>query len=268
MERGERHGHVLQHQQPELHGHRTEHWGEHLPGITTHLSHAWETYNVSPIDNLENTTQKTAEPKKSNTKTIALTLDACGGKAGQSYDEELISFLIEEEIPATIFVTNKWIKSNKEHMRMLAQNPLFEIAAHGTNHKPASINGRSAYNQKGTASLSELIREVEGNVREIEQYTGSRPRWFRSGTAYYDEIAIGVIAKLNLGIAGYSLSADEGATLSAKNVEEKTLQAKDGYIILAHMNHPKSGTAEGLIKALRQLKSEGTVFTTLSPRKQ
>src|SRR5699024_7073493 len=40
---------------------------------------------------------------------MALTFDACGGPYGSGYDEELISFLKEENIPATLFVNERWI---------------------------------------------------------------------------------------------------------------------------------------------------------------
>lgn len=212
------------------------------------------------------TPQQTAPAVHNARATVALTLDACGGRAGQSYDSELIAFLRAERIPATIFVSSLWIKNNRAALLELAADPLFEIASHGARHKPASIDGRSAYGNKGTASLAELIAEVEGNVRDIESATGKRPRWYRSGTAFYDDIAVSVIRLLHVGIAGYSIAADEGATLSASQVEAKTLAAKDGGIILAHMNHPKSGTREGLIKALTTLKANGVAFVTLSPK--
>ena len=102
-------------------------------------------------------------------------------------------------------------------------------------------------------------------MRDIENATGKRPRWYRSGTAFYDDIAVSVIRLLHLGIAGYSIAADEGATLPASKVEAKALAAKDGDIILAHMNHPNSGTREGLIKALTTLKANGVAFVPLSP---
>ena len=246
-------------------GRSPQDWGENLPGITTHLTHVWQAVKM-PEQNVHGATpQQTAGAVQNARATVALTLDACGGRAGQSYDSELIAFLRAERIPATLFVSSLWIKNNRATLQELAADPLFEIASHGARHKPASIDGRSAYGNKGTASLAELIAEVEGNVRDIESATGKRPRWYRSGTAFYDDIAVSVIRLLHLGIAGYSIAADEGATLPAAKVEAKALAAKDGDIILAHMNHPKSGTREGLIKALTTLKANGVAFVPLSP---
>ncbi len=217
-------------------------WGEKMPGITTHI----------PIN------PKAAGP------TVALTLDACDGKGDAAYDAGLISFLREKKIPATLFVTSIWAKNNPQTLKELAADSLFEIGAHGTRHKPCSITGKEAYGIKGTTSLTDLVEEVEGNARDLQRATGKRVRWFRSGTAFYDDVAVAVIQDLGLKIAGYSISADEGASLSAAKVRHKASAAKNGDILLAHMNHPSSGTREGLKEALTQLLEKGYVFVQLS----
>ncbi len=224
---------------------RPAQWGERLPGITTRLQGA---------DNAHGTSAPLV---------LALTLDACSGGA-ESYDAGLIAFLREKHIPATLFVSSLWLKKHPEELRALAADPLFEIAAHGTRHRPCSVNGRSAYSIQGTASMNELVEEVEGNARDIAGLTGKRPRWFRSGTAHYDEIAVRVIRDLGLGIAGYSIAGDQGATLPAAAVSSRTLGARPGDILLLHMNKPKSGTRRGLEKALPKLLERGAVFVRLS----
>ncbi len=217
-------------------------WGETLPGITLLLPH----------------------PRAgSGTRRLALTLDACGGPKGKSYDAGIISLLREHQVPATIFVTSQWLKNNKETAIELAQDPLFTLEAHGFRHRPCSVNGREAYGVKGTSSIAELVGEVEANVREIERLSGRRPLWFRSGTAFYDEVAVEIIHELGLGVAGYTVSLDEGATLPARTVAQRLLTAQDGAILLAHMNHPEKGTGKGLAQAIPKLKAEGVEFVVL-----
>lgn len=223
-------------------------WGEHLDGVIRTL----------PAQARE--AEGAEQPIR-----LALTFDACGGGKGTSYDAGIIALLREHGIPATVFVTSLWIRNNPAVLRELAADPLFEIAAHGSRHKPCSVNGAVAYGIKGTASFAELLREVEGNARDIAESTGCRPRWFRSGTAYYDEIAVQVIQDLGFAIAGYSIAADEGATLPANRVAAKTLAAKDGDVLLYHLNHPRSGTREGLRQALPELLKKNCVFVRLSP---
>lgn len=194
---------------------------------------------------------------------LALTLDACGSPKGKGVDQRLLDVLISEQIPATLFINARWIDANPELFRELAINPLFEIANHGTWHKPASVNGRTAYGITGTRDPAELVQEVELNARKIAAITGTRPRWYRSGTAYYDEYAVQIAQQLGHEVIGFSLLGDAGATFSAAQVTAAFLKARPGDIIIAHMNHPESGTADGFIAALPQLKKRGFRFVPL-----
>lgn len=213
-------------------------WGEQVSGVRSRL-----------------TTDK---------KIITLTLDACGSHSGKGYDAELIALLEQEQIPATLFVNARWIDANPEIFRTLAKKPLFEIANHGLHHKPASINARTAYGIKGTQSVGELVDEIEQNARKIESITGKRPRLYRSGTAYYDEVAVAVAQELGHQVAGYSVLGDAGATYNAKQVAQAVRSAKAGDVILCHFNHPESGTAAGLKAAIPELKRLGYRFVQMS----
>ncbi len=197
-------------------------------------------------------------------KEIALTLDACGGSPKSSqYDADLIDYLIANKIPATLFINARWIDSNPEIFKRLGANPLFEIGNHGTAHRPLSVEGKSVYNIQGTASRSEVEQEIEGNSRKIEQLTGKRPLFFRSGTAYYDDEAVRIARAGGVEIAGFAVVADAGATLEDAEVARRIKNAQSGDIIIAHMNHPESGTAEGVIEAITALRSQGFEFVRL-----
>lgn len=201
----------------------------------------------------------------SSKKEIALTFDACGGSFRSSqYDEELIDYLSENHIPATLFINSRWIKSNPEIFKRISLNPLFEIANHGTEHRPLSVNGKSIYNIGGTTSPEEVAQEINGNGDLIEKLTGKRPLFFRSGTAYYDEEAVKIAHKNGVEIGGFSVLGDAGATFSAEKVAHQIANAKSGDIILLHMNHPESGTREGVKAAVEKLKTQGFSFVRLS----
>lgn len=202
-------------------------------------------------------------------KEVALTFDACGGSARSSqFDAELIRFLETNRIPATLFINSRWIESNLEIFKTLAANPLFEIANHGTAHKPLSVNGKSAYGIAGTASSEEVAHEINGNADKIEKITGHRPHFFRSGTAFYDEQAVQVAHQNGVEIGGFSILGDAGATLSAPEVARRISNAKGGDIIIAHMNHPEGGTAQGVMQGVAQLKEHGFSFVRLSEVKE
>lgn len=198
-----------------------------------------------------------------DTSAIALTLDACGGPNGSGYDAALIEHLRRYEVPATLFMNTRWVEANRSTFADLAADPLFEIANHGTEHRPLSVNGRSVYGITGTASAEAVIGEVWDCQRLLTELTGTAPRSFRSGTAYYDDVAVGIVHDLGLEVAGYSVLGDAGATFSASQVRAAVSGAGPGSIVLLHMNHPTSGTAEGVAAALPDLLDRGATFTTL-----
>jgi peptidoglycan/xylan/chitin deacetylase (PgdA/CDA1 family) len=214
-------------------------WGENVTGVTTKFY--------------------------SQKKEIALTFDACGGSTRSSqYDEGLIEFLTAHHVPATLFINARWIDTNPETFIKLAKNPLFEIANHGTAHKPLSVEGKSVYGINGTASRDEVISEIQGNNQKIQMLTGKRPAFFRAGTAYYDEQAVAIAHSLGMEIGGFSILGDAGATFSAPKVAQQLLSAHSGDIVICHMNHPEGGTREGVIQGVETLLKEGFTFVRLS----
>ena len=216
-------------------------WGENVTGVKTKLD--------------------------TNEKVVVLTMDACGSPLGMGYDEKLINFLKQEKVPATLFINARWIDKNLNTFKTLASNPLFEIANHGLEHKPASVNGKSIYGLDGSKNIEEFVDEIELNARKIESITHKRPKYFRSGTAYYDEVAVKVSNTLHHEVVGFSILGDAGATYTKEKVENAFLSAKKGEIVIIHMNHPQLQTADGTIKAIKELKQKGFRFVRLSDYK-
>jgi len=213
-------------------------WGENAKGVIAHFD--------------------------TNKKVVALTFDACGGSVKSSgYDKKLIDFLIEHKIQATLFINSRWIDTNPELFKALASNPLFEIENHGTKHKPLSLAGAKAYNIEGTKNAGEVKEEILGNDQKILALTGRKMRFFRSGTAYYDDESVQILNSLGYDAIGFSINGDAGATFSEKEIENALLKAKPGDIIISHMNHPEGQTANGYIKALTILQKEGWGFVKL-----
>lgn len=212
-------------------------WAEVVPGVKTR------------IDTDENV--------------IALTFDACGSK-NDGYDSVLINYLVKNNIPATLFINARWIDKNPAIFKQLARNPLFEIANHGFEHKPCSASGKSIYKIQGTRNAGEVVDEIEKNGRKIKALTGRKPKYYRSGTAYYDEVGVKIAERLGYEVAGFSVLGDCGATYSRKQVKNALLSATAGSMIICHMNHPEKETAEGVIEAIPELKKRGFKFVKLS----
>ncbi len=213
-------------------------WGERVSGVVTRI----------------NTTDKV----------IALTFDACGGgPRGDGYDSELINFLIREKVPATLFINARWMDVNANTFISLANNPLFEIENHGYLHRPLSIDGKSAYGIQGTENIGEVVEEIVVNEEKIRKSTGKKPKYFRSGTAYYDEIGVRIANDLGEKVINFDVLGDAGGSFNAEQVKNACLSATSGSIVLLHMNRPESGTARGVIEAIPELRRRGFRFIKL-----
>ncbi|MER6127938.1 polysaccharide deacetylase family protein [Streptomyces sp. NPDC001795] len=195
---------------------------------------------------------------------IALTFDACGGPGGSGYDQALIDFLRKREVPATLFINSRWIDANPAIFRRLSAEPLFEIANHGTRHRPLSVTGRSAYGIPGTRSAAEVYDEIAGNRAKLTRLLGAPPCWFRSGTAYCDDVAARIVTDLGETFVSFSVNGDGGATFTPEQVRTTVAAAQGGSIVLCHMNHPKGGTARGIAAAVPHLLANGHSFVRLS----
>ncbi|WP_124728404.1 polysaccharide deacetylase family protein [Staphylospora marina] len=212
-------------------------WGEQVRGVITRF--------------------ETKEPL------IALTFDACGGPRGSKFDQALVDHLIREQIPATLFVNSRWIDANRDTFLRLSENPLFEIGNHGTEHRPLSVNGRSVYGIRGTSDPAHAFREVWLNHEKIRNLTGREPKFFRAGTAYYDEVAVRIVHETGERVAGFDVVGDGGARFSASQVKQALLSAKPGSIVILHFNQPNGETFEGLRQAIPVLKQRGFRFVKL-----
>ncbi len=104
---------------------------------------------------------------------VALTFDACMGQA----DERILSTLVRERIPATIFVTARWLKRNPAAVAVFLQNPdLFELENHGQNHIPAVDTPTLIYGIASVGSPQAVRQEVEGGAAAMVAASASRRR--------------------------------------------------------------------------------------------
>lgn len=203
-----------------------------------------------------------ADPGPAQAPQVALTLDACGG----AFDAELLALLVKRRIPATVFVTKKWLDRNPAGVAALLAHPeLFDLQNHGTAHVPAVLGaGRRVYGIAGQPDLAHLETEVLGAAKAITALTGQAPVYFRGATAVYDETALKAIPALGHQVAGFSVNADAGATLPKAAIVARLRAVQPGDVVIAHLNKPAGSTAEAFAEALPALQARGLRFVTLT----
>jgi len=193
---------------------------------------------------------------------IALTLDACSGRS----DRRIFDALVTNGIPATVFVTARWLRRNPDTLQLMLAHPdLFQIENHGARHVPAVDVPMKVYGIATAGSPEAVKAEVEGGRQAVIAATGRAPLWFRGATGRYNGGAMAEIAALGQAIAGYSLKADDGASLPAPAVVRRLAGAKNGDVIIAHANHPEKSSGAGVVTGILALKAKGYLFVKLGP---
>ncbi len=112
--------------------------------------------------------------------------------------------------------------------------------------------------------MGEIYDEIEGNALKILNLTGRRPKYYRPGAAYCDEVCVQIANALGYEVVNFSVRGDAGATYSKTQVKEALWNAPSSSIILMHMNRPEGETAEGVIEAIPEMKKRGFRFVRLS----
>lgn len=192
--------------------------------------------------------------------TIALTFDACSGKA----DMRIIDTLVAERIPATIFVSGRWLHRNASVMQKLLAHPtLFQIENHGQQHLLASARASSAYGLKPASSPAAVAAEIEAGRNGIKNATGRLPQWYRGAGALYTKTGLQIVAHLGQKLAGYSRAPDGGAQRSSTATYREMMAARDGDVLLLHINHPEKPAGKGVFEAIIALKAGGYRFVRL-----
>lgn len=202
----------------------------------------------------------TVKPGASHGPYVALTLDACMGKA----DERILQALIDNHIRATIFVTARWLKYNTKAVEQIKAHPdLFEVEDHGAMHRPAVDVPMSVFGLATAGSTQAVHQEVAGGADAIVKTFGHEPRWFRGATGQYTASSLKEIEAMHLKIAGYSILGDGGASFSTQKTAVTIAAAKDGDVIVAHVNQPLKPAGIGVIEGVLKLKAAGFIFLRL-----
>ena len=63
-------------------------------------------------------------------------------------------------------------------------------------------------------NIEEAFDEVYKNQVLIHELTGETPKYFRSGTAYYDDVSVEMIDELGLKAVNYNVLGDAGGTFN------------------------------------------------------
>jgi peptidoglycan/xylan/chitin deacetylase (PgdA/CDA1 family) len=186
---------------------------------------------------------------------VAITFDACATRTqGYSFDRAVFETLERERVPATIFVSGRWVESHPDVMTMLARDPLIEFGDHSYDHP------HMARLQEARAG-----EEIDRTEAALARY-GKRAVAFRPPFGEWNQRLIGVARERSLPVVTWDVvSGDPSArTTAAGMIRTVVSRARPGSIVVFHINGRGWKTGEALPEIVRGLRARGFRFVQLS----
>jgi len=166
---------------------------------------------------------------------IALTFDLCPVRKGTGYDKALVDYLIERKIPATFFMSGRWIAKHDPEVEQLLEMGFFEVGTHGEVHTHLIMQ-----------NADEQREEILGPVKILSEHYAHEAVLFRPPYGEYNAITVDVVKSLGLRFIQWSIeSGDPDPTLSADQILSRLeKRVKSGSIVVLHANGKGKQTRE------------------------
>ena len=189
-----------------------------------------------------------------NEKKIALTFDACSTRKPSHYDERVTKVLVDTKTPATIFLGGRWMEEEQEHTRYLASLPQFELGNHTYVHPHLTKE-----------SIDRIREELKETQDIMFRLTGKQAHLFRPPYGEYDNRVVHTAAELGLTTVEYDLPSGDPDVHATKEklIDYVVPKARDGSIIVMHINRRGWHTAEALPGIIDGLRKRGFTFVTV-----
>ncbi len=186
---------------------------------------------------------------------IAITFDACAtATQGYGFDRDVYEILEREHVPATIFVSGRWVEFHPDVMKELAANPLIEFGNHSYDHPHMS-----------ELSPAEIRREVARTEAALAVYH-RRSVAFRPPFGDLSPEVLETVRGMGLPVVLWDVvSGDPSAKVTTEGIiHAVTRGTRSGSIVIFHINGRGWKTASALPTVLSVLHEKGFVFAPLS----
>jgi peptidoglycan/xylan/chitin deacetylase (PgdA/CDA1 family) len=184
------------------------------------------------------------------------------GRVASYANLRVIDLLERERVPATFFLTGKWVQRYPDVTRRLAGNPDFELANHTFGH--LAFTG-DCYGLPRLPA-NQMTLDVARTFAVLRPYGGRQTRYFRFPGLCHDAVALAALAPLGVTVvAGDVISGDPFATAWEPIVATVLSQVRSGSIIVLHVTEANATmTDEALPRILTGLRERGLTPAPLS----
>jgi peptidoglycan-N-acetylglucosamine deacetylase len=175
---------------------------------------------------------------------VALTFDLCPVKNEPGYDRALVEYLAEHHIPATFFLSGKWMAKHDREVNHLLGIGFFEIGTHGEVHTHLP-----------THSPAEQQEEIRRPINLLHELYAREATLFRPPYGEYNEVTIDVVHVLGLRFIQWSIaSGDPDPSLTTEQILARvSKRAKPGSVIVFHANGKGKHTRHVIERLTREV---------------
>jgi peptidoglycan-N-acetylglucosamine deacetylase len=186
---------------------------------------------------------------------LAITFDACATRKGEyGFDREVFEILKREQVPATIFVSGRWVDTHAEAMAELTGDPLIEFGDHSYDHPHMT--------RLTAARVGEEIDQTEATLSRYGRHAVA----FRPPFGDWNRRVVTLVRQKNLPTVTWDVvSGDPSHKTTTDGMIRAVLDgARPGSIIIFHINGRGWKTHEALPAILSGLRERGFRFVALS----
>ena len=201
-------------------------------------------------------------------KVVAITFDLCERSSRVAgYNREIIEFLRQKQVPATFFMSGKWMRSHQSRALDMLPDPLFEIGNHAWTHGNLALMDKGTVQRqlRWTQGEYELLREkLQSQGRDVSKIPPTLTL-FRLPYGRCNDAALNTIAQEGLRIVQWDVLGEPQPDNRPPEVAEAIVQnVRSGSILLFHANRVPKGSADALRGTVELLQKQGYTFVTVS----
>jgi peptidoglycan/xylan/chitin deacetylase (PgdA/CDA1 family) len=186
---------------------------------------------------------------------VTFTFDACAtGEQANGFDRAIFEILKREQVPATVFLSGRWIETHRDEARELAAEPWIELGNHSYSH-PRLVGLPEA-----------RVADEVGRTEELIAQLGRHSVAFRPPAGVWDQRTLKVAAGWHLPVVLWDVvSGDAGGHIPAPGIVDFVSRSvRAGSIVIFHINGRGPHTKEALPTIIQNLRQRGFRFVRLS----
>jgi peptidoglycan/xylan/chitin deacetylase (PgdA/CDA1 family) len=178
-------------------------------------------------------------------------------------DVAAIDELIRLRVPATFFLSGRWMARYPAETRRLARVPFFELGSHGYSHRAFTPRCYGL----GVLPRDQMTSDIERSEQILRRLEPRATRLFRFPGGCFDRFGLAAAAAAHVQVVQYDVASGDAFGRSVHVIVEHTLSSvRNGSIVVLHITGGNTAplTPQALPSIVQGLRAQGYTLVTVS----